>query len=75
PADDIVVLTRMGDLLAIDRALLKYFPYQPTARDVWVTIPKESLGGETPLAIMLSQGSNGISEVRRLAESLLERDV
>lgn len=75
PADDAVVLTRMGDLLAIDRALLKYFPYQPTARDLWITIPKDSLGGDTPLAIMLSQGSIGISKVRRLAESLLESDI
>ena len=75
PDDDTAVLTRMGDLLAIDRALLKYFPYQPTARDLWVTIAKDKLGGETPLAIMLAQGGEGISKVRRLAESLLESEV
>lgn len=75
PADDTVVLIRMGDLLAIDRALLKYFPYQPTARDIWVTIPKDKLDGDTPLTIMLAQGSKGIGRVRRLAESLLESDI
>ena len=75
PTDDAAVLIRMGDLLAIDRALLKYFPYQPTACDLWVTIPKDELNGETPLAIMLSQGSIGISKIRQLAESMLENEV
>lgn len=75
PTDEASVLIRMGDLLAIDRALLKYFPYQPTAQDIWITIPKDELGGETPLAIMLSQGSEGISKVRRLAESLQESEI
>ena len=75
PTDDASVLTRMGDLLAIDRALYKYFPYQPTARDLWITLPKDDLDGETPLAIMLAQGSTGISKIRRFAESLLEGEV
>jgi len=75
PTDDAAVLTRMGDLLAIDRALLKYFPYQPTARDLWITIPQDRLDGEVPLAIMLAQGSIGISKVRQFAELLLESEV
>ena len=75
PTDEVSVLERMGNLLAIDRALGKYFPYQPTARDLWITIPKDELGGETPLAIMLAQGKEGISRVRQLAESLLENEI
>ena len=75
PTDEGPVLTRIGNLLAIDRALGKYFSYQPTARDLWVTVAKDELDGETPLAIMLAQGSEGISRVRQLAESLLEKEI
>ena len=66
------ILTRMGNLLAIERALNKYFRYEPQKRDRWIFQPQQTLNGETPLAFMLGQGDNGIREVKQLAESLSE---
>jgi hypothetical protein len=67
------VLERAGHLLAIDRALLKQYPYRSGYRDRWVTIPSEpsdSFGGESPLQVMLTRGIEGIREVQEYLESL-----
>jgi hypothetical protein len=67
---DAGVLKRVGNLLAIGRALKKHYPYQPVARDQWIMTPQIQLNGETPLAIMLTKADEGIRIVRELAESL-----
>ena len=71
PDDASQVLENIGQLLAIDRALFKFFPYEPTARDQWVFVPQSKLGNETPFAIMLEQGLEGIRKVRELLEEKL----
>lgn len=72
PANSADVLRNIGHLLAIDRALMKYFPYEPTSRDLWILVPKKEFADETPLAIMLEDSLAGILKVRELAESLSE---
>jgi hypothetical protein len=67
--EDPAVLERAGHLLAIDRALLKRYPYQPERRDHWITHPNAKLDGKTPLELMLEGGVPAIREVRVLAES------
>ncbi len=67
---DASVLKRAGNLLAIGRALKKNYSYQPVARDQWIMKPQKQLKGETPLAIMLLKGDEGIRIIRELAESL-----
>ncbi|MGD8569447.1 MAG: DUF2384 domain-containing protein [Gammaproteobacteria bacterium] len=69
------VLARAGHLLAIDRALNRHYAYQPRMCDQWVSRPQEALNGETPLAVMLEQGSRGIRKVRELAEFQLDDSV
>lgn len=73
PEDATSILENTGQLLAIDRALLKFFPYEPTARDQWIFVPRSELGDETPLNVMLEQGTEGIRKVRELAEALLKQ--
>jgi hypothetical protein len=72
PDDLSNILENIGHLLAIDRALLNYFPYEPTARDRWIFVPRKDLADETPLNIMLEEGLEGIKMVRELAEALVE---
>ena len=71
PEDASRVLEHIGQLLAIDRALLKFFPYEPTARDQWIFVPQPKLENETPLTVMLEQGLEGIRKVRELLEERL----
>lgn len=72
PTNSTEVLINIGHLMAIDRALLKYFPYEPTSRDLWILVPKKELADETPLTVMLEQGTDGIRKIRELAESLVK---
>jgi hypothetical protein len=67
--EDPAVLQRAGHLLAIDRALRRVYPYQPTLRDRWVATPEAVLGGRPPLAVMLDGGNAGIQAVRELIET------
>ena len=64
------MLERVGHLLAIDRALLKQYPYRSGYRDRWVTIPSDSFNGESPLQIMLTRGIEGIREIQEHLEYL-----
>ena len=70
--DDQAVLEHVGHLLAIDRALLKLYPYQPERRARWISSPQPRLGGRTPLEAMLGGGIQGIKEVRAAVESAAE---
>ena len=62
------VLTRAGQLVAIDRALRKRFPNDPMMRDNWVKFPNPALGDFTPLLVMFG-GTDGLERVRKVAES------
>ena len=62
-------MTRIGHILAIDRALQKRFPHEPARRDQWIFSPNMSLNDETPLSTMLKSGLPGILLVRNLIES------
>lgn len=66
---DSQTMERIGYLLAIDRALLKRFPYEPGKRDRWVFTANEHLDGLTPLSLMLEKQVKGLIVVRALAES------
>ena len=68
-SDGSSVFKRIGHLLAIDRALLKHFPYQATTRDRWVWQELPQLHGLTPMAFMLQEGLEGIKQVRQMLES------
>ena len=67
--EDSAVLERVGHLMAIDRALMKRYPYQPKKRDRWISQPEPRLGDKTPLNFMLAGGIPAIREVRAVVES------
>jgi hypothetical protein len=62
------VLARAGHLLAIDRALKKYYGERAVLRDAWLLFPYAELGGQSALALMLT-GIDGIRRVRKLIEA------
>lgn len=64
--DESFVFERIGHLLAIDRALLKRYPYQATTRDRWVWQAQRKLHGQTPMAFMLHEGMAGIMHIRNI---------
>lgn len=66
---DADVLERAGHLLAIGRALRRAYPYQPRLRGGWVSLAEPTLGGASPLQLMLADGLEGIRRVRELIES------
>lgn len=68
--DDTDVLERAGQLLAIERALNKLYPYQPGRRNDWVLTPNSMLNDVPPINIML-EGLDGIKKVRELIEALV----
>jgi hypothetical protein len=71
--DDFDVLTRAGHLLAIDRALKEYYGENTAQRDAWLMYTYSELGGQSPLALMLT-GVEGINRVRKLFDAHLETD-
>lgn len=66
--DDPEVLERTGQMLAIERALYKAFPYEPDRRNTWVLAPLDALHGDAPINKML-EGLDGIKQVRELIEA------
>lgn len=62
------ILERVGQILAIDRALQRLYPDGRLPCDDWVAFPNLELGGLSPLAVM-SNGLAGIETVRALLES------
>lgn len=73
PSDNSNVFQRIGHLLAIDRALVKYFSYRLKTRNTWILQPHDKLDSEMPLTIMLEQGLEGIKRVSHILESQLAR--
>ena len=65
--DDTDVLERAGQLLAIERALSKRYPYQPSRRNDWVLTENPMLNAVPPINIML-EGLDGIKKVRELID-------
>ena len=63
------VFIRIGHLLAIDRALLKRFPYQASKRDQWVWQAQMLLRGQSPMSLMLNEGLDGIKFIRYLLQT------
>ena len=68
PADP-AVLERFGELLAISRALEKLDPESPALGSWWIRTPQPAFEGQTPLAVMLSHGTEGMQAVRTILES------
>lgn len=68
PADP-AVLERFGQLLAISRTLEKLDPESPALGDWWLRTPQPAFAGQTPLAVMLSRGTEGMQAVRTILES------
>jgi hypothetical protein len=66
------VLARAGHLLAIDRALQKIYGTNAVQRDVWLMYSYPELGGQSPLALMLT-GLEGIKSVRKFLETRLKK--
>lgn len=67
--DVVVVLERVGHLLAIDRALLKRYPNQADYGEDWLASPEPRLGNRKPLEFMLVGGLQAIKEVQAIVES------
>lgn len=63
------VFERIGHLLAIDRALQMLYPYQAKLRDQWVWQTQAQLDKQTPMALMLREGMDGIKLIRHILES------
>ena len=63
------VFARIGHLLAIERALLAQYPYQAKLREQWVWQVQSQLDKQTPMALMLREGLDGIKLVRYMLES------
>lgn len=64
-ADSADLLARAGHLLGIHKALRIIFPHDRDLAYRWVTTPNRRFDGNTPLAVMLKYGFEGILAVRR----------
>lgn len=69
-ADEFDVLARAGHLLAIERALERIHGAKGGQRDAWLMYSYSELGGQSPLALMLT-GLDGIKRVREFVEAEL----
>ena len=58
-------------LLGVHAALRTLFPSNPEMVSTWVHRRNAALGGESPLTVMLAEGSGGVERVRRLLLSQL----
>ena len=67
---DIEVLERAGQLLAIGRALRNAFPNQLGQRTHWISSPNDHLFGATPLQYMLAGDVDTIRKIRSLSEHI-----
>lgn len=71
---DPAVLERIGQLLAIDRALARQAAATRELAAWWLRTPHAALSGESPLKIMLSQDLRGMQKIRTIVESETGRD-
>jgi hypothetical protein len=67
-------MERMGELLAIGRALDVKFRHQPVLRDQWIATYPLELAGTRPLDVMLRGGLPGMRQVRALLARGQDRD-
>lgn len=70
---DPMIFVHIGQLLAIDRALQKRFPYQSFRRDEWIWEPLPQLRGQSPMSLMLREGLDGIKFVRYLLQGSVKQ--
>jgi hypothetical protein len=65
--DEPRVLERAGELLAIERALRRFFADQPQSRGEWMRLPNPLLA-DTPPLTLIRRDPEGAGKVRRLLE-------
>ena len=56
---------RIIDLINIHKSLRILFPYDRQVVYQWIKIPRERFGGHSALDVMLEDGKEGISAIRR----------
>jgi hypothetical protein len=66
--DDAEVLEKVGMLMGIGRALYKLFIKNSRDGNRWISKQNLALQGNTPLQVMLANGTEGIKQVRALIE-------
>jgi len=69
--DSPVMLTRVGNLLAIHKGLRLLFPENEDIRFGWVRMCNSRLDGEAPLTIMLRDGVEGLLRIRGIVDASL----
>jgi hypothetical protein len=68
--DDTEIWTRVALLLRLDNAVRQVFPHSALSADLWVTSPNPRCSHQTPLAVMLAGGLEGIRQVERSVDNL-----
>lgn len=63
------IIDRICHLLSIEQALTDLYPGPSARRDRWVWRPRPELYGQTPMAVMLHDGMDGIKYIRRMLQS------
>ena len=60
---DHATLARLSHLLSIERAVRTAFPHNVAMARYWVTTPHHLFGDQTPLAVMLEGGVEGMERI------------
>lgn len=60
---DRATLARLSHLLSIERAVRTAFPHNAMMARYWVTTPHPLFGDQTPLAVMLEGGVQGMERI------------
>ena len=68
--DDPDIWTRVALLLRLDNAIHQIFPFSALSANLWVTSPNPRCSNQTPLAVMLAGGLDGIRRIERSADNL-----
>ena len=68
--DDPDIWTRVALLLRLDNAIHQIFPFSALSANLWVTSPNPRCSNQTPLAVMLVGGLDGIRRIERSADNL-----
>ena len=64
-ADNRDLIERVGNLLAIHKALRILFPHDRSSAYGWISTPNARFGGKSALQVMQEQGFIGVAMVRR----------
>jgi hypothetical protein len=62
-APDRATLARLSHLLSIERAVRTAFPHNAVMARYWVTTPHPLFSDQTPLAVMLAGGVEGMERI------------